>query len=226
MEFLKITYRFEFENLPAKEYELKFDGKTMSLLNDHPLDVEWAKLDNRKCVHCPWHEKDHPMCPVAQNLEGVASHFSNEKSFLETTIIVTTGERAFVKKASLQEGLQGIFGLIMATSGCPHMDFLRTMARFHMPFSTEIETMVRTTSLYLLKQYFKQRDGLPADFHLKGLEQLYENVTKVNQGIVDRIRGMSRGDADRNALVLLDCYASLLSMEMSGDMGEVRKAVE
>lgn len=85
---------------------------------------------------------------------------------------MTTEDRAYLKVASLQEGLQGIFGLIMATSGCPHMDFLKPMARFHMPFSSSIETMVRTTSLYLLKQYFNLKDGKPADFLLKGLEAI------------------------------------------------------
>ena len=34
-------------------------------------------------------------------------------------------------------------GLIMATAGCPWTDRLRPMARFHLPFATEAETVYR-----------------------------------------------------------------------------------
>jgi hypothetical protein len=225
MDVLVISYRFELPDGQVQVYDLKFERSTMSVINENPSQAEWARLDSKKCSHCPLDSREHPYCPIALNLQGVAVHFANDKSFIETKIQVTTDERTYVKMASLQEGLQGIFGLIMATSGCPHMDFLKPMARFHMPFSSDIETMVRTTSLYLLRQYFNLKDGKPADFLLKGLEENYLNVTLVNQGIVERIRGMSAGDADRNALVLLDCFASVMSMEMSGDMGDVRKAM-
>lgn len=226
MDVLAISYRFELPDGQVQVYDLKFNRQTMGMINEDPSQADWARLDSKKCSHCPLSSQEHPYCPIALNLQGVAAHFADDKSFLETQIQVKTDDRTYVKRASLQEGLQGIFGLIMATSGCPHMDFLKPMARFHMPFSSEIETMVRTTSLYLLKQYFNLKDGKPADFQLKGLEANYANVALVNQGIVDRIRGMSAGDADRNALVLLDCFASMMSMEMSGDMGDVRQAIE
>ncbi|MBL7671602.1 MAG: hypothetical protein JNM39_14045 [Bdellovibrionaceae bacterium] len=226
MDVLVISYRFELPAGQVQVYDLKFDRQTMKMINENPSQVDWVRLDSKKCSHCPLNSKDSPYCPIAQNLHGVAAHFANDKSVVETKIQVTTGDRTYSKIASLQEGLQGIFGLIMATSGCPHMEFLKPMARFHMPFSSDIETMVRTTSLYLLRQYFNLKDGKPADFLLKGLEANYANVALVNQGIVERIRGMSVGDADRNALVLLDCFSSMISMEMSGDMGDVRQAME
>ena len=59
----------------------------------------------------------------------------------------------------------------MATSGCPHMDFFKPMARFHLPLANAEETVYRATSMYLLAQYFLQREGKEADMELEGLKK-------------------------------------------------------
>jgi len=228
MSDLKIVYQFEMDKTHIQKYELNFNEDSMRLNSDisAPAESDWTRLEHKQCSHCPLNSVSSPHCPIAKNLKSVASHFAGEKSFKEATISVSTRERVYVKKASLQEGLQGIFGLIMATSGCPHMDFLRPMARFHLPFATYVETMVRSISFYLMKQYFLIKDGKQSNLDLKGLEDGYAQVAKVNQGIVERIRGVSKGDADQNAMVILDGFAQLLTMEIKGNMNEVRKALE
>jgi hypothetical protein len=72
-----------------------------------------------------------PYCPVARNLARVADHFKDEKSFRKATVFVKSPERFYGKQTDLQTGLQSLFGLIMSTSACPHMEFLRRLAKFH-----------------------------------------------------------------------------------------------
>lgn len=226
MDDIKINYQFITRKNIFQKYELTFDRSSMKLRQQNQNPSEWTRLEHKKCSNCPLNAKDHPHCPVAKNLDYIATQFAQEKSFATCTISVTTEERTYLKKASLQEGLQGIFGLIMATSGCPHLDFLRPQARFHLPFANYLETVIRTTSFYLLKQFFNLKDGRPADFDLKGLDAKYDELAKVNLGILGRIGVIANGDADSNALVILDGFASLLKIVISNDLTVVRKAIE
>jgi len=112
------------------------------------------------------------------------------------------------------EGLSAIFGVIMATSDCPIMNFLKPMARFHLPFASVEETTVRTTSMYLLGQYFKYKDQTDMKIDFKTLENHYTQVKSVNEGIIKRISNVSSEDADKNAIVTLHSLSLFLSMEI------------
>ena len=112
------------------------------------------------------------------------------------------------------EGLSAIFGVIMATSDCSIMNFLKPMARFHLPFSSVEETTVRTTSIYLLGQYFRHKDQSDIKMDFKTLENHYAQVRLVNEGIIKRISSVSKQDADKNAIVTLHSLSLFLSMEI------------
>ena len=147
--------------------------------------------------------------------------FKDKASVAEATVTVTTEERTYVKQLPLQRGIFGIFGLVMATSSCPYMDFLKPMARFHLPFSTAEETIVRSVSMYLLHQYFVAKRGEQPDLGLEQLETHYENIQKVNDGILERIKGVVQNDADLNALIILQGFADLLTMAISKDLSKI-----
>jgi hypothetical protein len=102
----------------------------------------------------------------------------------------------------------------MATSDCPIMEFLKPMARFHLPFSTIDETTVRTASMYLLAQYFKYKDQPGMKFDFNTLEQHYTKVQKVNEGLLKRIQSVGSEDADKNAIITLHSLSQFLSMEI------------
>jgi len=114
----------------------------------------------------------------------------------------------------VMEGLSSIFGVIMATSDCPVMEFLKPMARFHLPFATIEETTVRTASMYLLAQYFKYKDAPGMKFDFRTLENHYSKVKLVNEGLLERINSVSSEDADKNAIVTLHSLSQFLSMEI------------
>ncbi|MCC7405186.1 MAG: hypothetical protein IT288_12375 [Bdellovibrionales bacterium] len=221
---IDFNYKFEFSDMYPLEFHVCLDQKSGKLQFPPNLENEdWTKLDFQKCGHCPLKSQDQPNCPVAVGLGHLVQSFGEMKSFWKTHITVTTSERTYVKDTDVQTGLFSLFGLIMASSGCPHLDFLRPMARYHLPFSSMDETLVRVASMYLLKQYFNAKSGQPTDMELKKLDELYKNVTKVNQGILARIRQVGRGDSKANAVLILDSFAFLFSSELSNDLSSVRE---
>jgi len=66
---------------------------------------------------------------------------------------VTGPNRAYMHETPLHVALSSLIGLYMATGGCPVMERLKPMARFHLPFADEEETMFRAMSAYLLDHY-------------------------------------------------------------------------
>lgn len=125
-----------------------------------------------------------------------------------------TPERTYLKKTSIVEGLSSILGIVMATSKCPIMGFFKPMARFHLPFSTIEETIVRSTSMYLLRQYFEYKSHKAPDLEFSKLDKYYDKVKMVNEGLLTRITTVVKEDADKNAIVVLDSLAQIISMEI------------
>ena len=219
---IQIVYDFAFPDGGAKSYTVALDRATLSYL---PASQEsppaWTRLENHQCGHCPLSPAEHPYCPVATNLSALVEFFKDKASVAEATVTVTSEERTYVKQLPLQRGIFGIFGLVMATSACPYMDFLKPMARFHLPFSTAEETIVRSVSMYLLHQYFVAKHGGAPDLGLEQLETHYENIQKVNDGILERIKGVVENDADLNALIILQGFADLLTIAISKDLSKI-----
>jgi len=219
---IKIVYDFAFPDGGSKAYTVELDRATLSYqppASEQPPD--WARLENNQCGHCPLKPAEDPYCPVATNLATLVEFFKDKASVAEATVTVTTEERTYVKQLPLQRGIFGIFGLVMATSSCPYMDFLKPMARFHLPFSTAEETIVRSVSMYLLHQYFVAKRGEQPDLGLEHLETHYENIQKVNDGILERIKGVVKNDADLNALIILQGFADLLTMAIAKDLSKI-----
>lgn len=80
---------------------------------------DWAKLSFHQCDRCQL--KDTEYCPVAVRLEAPLKSFNSYISYKRVNVTVTSEERIISKETDLQDGLRSLFGLIMATSGCPTM---------------------------------------------------------------------------------------------------------
>ncbi len=224
MAEVHITYRFTFSDGRKVEHKIAIDSDTTLLI---PQNMEpppaWTLLENQKCSHCPLKKETSPHCPVAKNLSAIATDFKDAISYEKVTAEVITEERTFHKELQLQEALFGLFGLVMAVSGCPYLKFLSPMARFHLPFSTFEETMARSVSFYLLRQYFVAKNGGTPDFELKEFAKLYANLDEVNIGMTNRIRTIAKRDAQANSIVTLDSLAKLLSSQVSHRLTDLEK---
>ena len=213
---IRFDYQFQFEDGYTKNYHIALDPNTLSLIpNEHchkPQD--WTHLTYNQCSNCPLVIDSHTFCPVAVNIMELVETFKDVLSYRNCSVMCETEDRTYSKDTSIMEGLSAIFGVIMATSDCPIMNFLKPMARFHLPFSSVEETTVRTASMYLLGQYFRYKDQPEIKMDFKTLENHYAQVRLVNEGIIKRISSVSKQDADKNAIVTLHSLSLFLSMEI------------
>jgi hypothetical protein len=60
---------------------------------------------------------------------------------------------------------------------------------------------------YLLGQFMRSKQSLPADFALAQIPELFHNRHRVNLGLAARMRQALSTDSGVNALVLLDVLA-------------------
>jgi hypothetical protein len=134
---------------------------------------------------------------------------------------VVTEVRSISQDTTAEEGIGSLMGLVSATSGCPHTAFFKPLARFHLPFAGQAETVFRVASMYLLGQYFRKKAGLDADLALKGLRKTYDDVQVVNASVAARLRSATEKDSMLNAIVLLDMYAKTLSFAIDQSLEEI-----
>jgi hypothetical protein len=156
------------------------------------------------------------------NFVDIADRFKDIVSHENVAVTVTTEDRTYAKNTTIQQGLSPLIGIVMATSGCPVLDHLKPMVRFHLPFASLDETVFRMISMYLLVQYYRSRDGLPAEWRLDGLTRVYAEVSIVNRDFANRLRDAAKKDANINALVNLDCFASMVPLVAEDTLKELK----
>lgn len=218
-KLLQLHYRFTLRKGDPLEFPLKLYYPSLKLLQEPPKErPDWTRLEFCQCPHCPLRAKEHPRCPVALGLVDVVSRFATRLSFEEAEVTLETQARRYTQTLPLQHGISSLMGIIMVTAGCPIMDKLRPMVLTHLPFATPEETTYRAISMYLLAQFFVHRRGGRADWELRHLVTLYEDVSQVNRSFTKRLKDASQRDASLNALFNLDCFANftVLSITESG----------
>lgn len=220
-DVIEIRYTFTLGDEEAV-YTVRLDAKTLQCIYEPPAEPPaWTTLGFEQCVGCPLNEAEHPQCPLALSLHGLVEMSRRLLSFAEVHARVEMPDRTVLKQTTAQKAISSLLGLHMATSACPNMRPLRPMARFHTPFASRHETLFRAASAYLLGQYFQRHRGGDADLDLHGLEHAYEKIHRVNVGISRRLRHVSEGDANLNALVLLDLLAQEMPMAIRERLNEI-----
>jgi hypothetical protein len=202
-----ITYRFFASHNERLSVELAFDEKTYRMVL--PADAaypDWARLDFERCPNC--NLPDQATCPAAASLAQFLPQFATRVSYEKAVVEVETPSRTMVSKTTFQHGMAALIGLAMATSGCPRTRFLRPMARTHLPFATDQETVFRTLASHLLGQYVaKGAGGAPVTLSLSELKENYLQLSKVNSAMSERIRAAIKRDAAVNAVIILESFA-------------------
>jgi len=222
METIHFRYIFRFPDDRQEIFDLRLDARTLDLLEDIPDQLpSWTNLDFHQCPNCKLTIQTHPNCPVASHLVNLVTLFKNVVSYDEIRVDIITSERIVYKDTTAQKGISSLMGLIMATSGCPHMSFFKPMARFHLPLASAQETIYRSTSMYLLAQYFMRKQGQGADLELEGLAKIYHHIQMINKSMADRLTAITDKDSAINALILLDIFAKTLPFAIEDSLEEV-----
>jgi len=225
MQNLFYDYHFIYPQHDTKHtIRVDIDSKTLTRITDPSVNhqPEWTRLDYHQCGNCPLNNVDHTYCPVATNIVELIELCNTSMSYEEVTVEVHTPERSIVKETTMQRGVSSLLGVLIATSSCPRTDFLKPMARYHLPLSSEEETIYRATSMYLLAQYFRQQKGFDFDLELKGLVALYHDLAIINQAMALRLRDTGNKDSTVNALVLLDLFVKALPNTIEDSLDEIK----
>lgn len=225
MNIIFFEYIIYFQDKTVRNYRVEIDKKTRRIANtdiDTEDDVEWTNLDYCQCENCPLNKTSQTKCPIAHNLYSLIEIFKDRISFEEVSVEINSDQRIYKKQTTLQIALQSLFGILMAASGCPNMNFLSSMALFHLPFASFEETILRAASFYLLSQFFHKNNNKPFDFSMDGLKKQYEAVEKVNQGLLERIQSIEvEGDASLNAITTLNAFAQMFSLQYELDLASI-----
>lgn len=219
----EIRYIFHLPDGRGETIALSFADDTFLLQLPTEAHPEiWTRLDFHRCSHCPLDSATTPFCPLARALGGFIQGFDQFYSYEIARVEVVTAQRTIVTNQPLQAGMASILGLVGATSGCPHLDFFRPMARFHLPFASEQETLFRALSIHLLGEYMRAGGQGQAPIGLSTLQDRYAAVAEVNYAMADRIRAAFKKDVVVNAIVILDSFAHAVPWVIDDALVEIR----
>jgi len=224
MSWPSVKYVFSFVGGRREEFVLRFDAGSFDLVAPPVAQPpEWTRLTAHRCGNCPLDAHTHSHCPLALALAEPVQRLGDVVSYEPVRVEVITEERRMVQDTTAQDGVSALLGLINATSGCPVTAFLKPMARYHLPFANESETVYRAASMYLMGEYFRARETPSTpDLALQGLLEIYRGMEVVNRGIVARLRAARTEDSTLNAIVLLDLYAKQLPYAVETSLGELK----
>jgi len=222
LKIKNITYDFIFEDGKVENFQLEMNLENQTIKNNIPEELPgWTKLEFNKCSNCPLQESESPHCPLSVNLVKVIDRFSNILSYDKVDLKITLDEKEIRQKTDAQTAVSSIMGLLIATSGCPHTEFLKPMAHFHFPLATEEETLFRSTGSFLLSQYFKLQHGSIEKVNLNELAECYKQINTVNLGVSRRIKAASKADSTVNAIVMLDIFALVFPEAIEDSLKEI-----
>lgn len=223
MDVFRIEYIFRFPNGRIEAFDMRMEAETMEFIDKPSGDLPfWARLDFQQCPHCLLAGDDHPYCPVAACLADVVKRFAQVRSYDALELEVITPERRIIHQTTAQRGISSMLGILFPAAGCLHTAFFRPMVRFHLPLSTEQDTIFRAGGMFLLSQYFRQKQGLAAGLNFDGLEKLYNAMNLVNMNIAERLRHVERSESAVNAIVLLDVFTQTLPMVIDSQLEDIR----
>ncbi len=204
-ESISFKYHFLFENGEEKLFEIDLDNLTLDYIQK-PLDSypQWAELEFQQCPNCTLTSEQHKYCPIAKNTIKITEFFDHMKSSEKITLRIVTEQRDYTKNTDLQSGVESLLGLIMVTSGCPVLDELRPMARFHLPFVSHNETVYRAVSMYLLGQFFEFKHNKTPDWKLENLNKIYDEINIINKAFLKRLNEVKTENKTLDAGIILD----------------------
>ncbi len=216
----RIRYRFDFPDGTQTFLDFSFDAMDFRLVNAAPVAPPfWTDLKFNQCANCPLSAVEHPHCPAALQMAAAIEPLKALVSFDAVGVTVTQAERTIYAQTTAQQAMSSVLGLIMATAGCPWTDRFRPMARFHLPFASEVETVYRSVSMFLLARELAGTSDLEG---FAALEKLYENLHIVNRDMSRRLGAATRTDPAQNAMALLDAYTTLLPAALESSLEELK----
>jgi hypothetical protein len=220
----EFNYKLTLSDGNVLEFPIRIDLNTETFCppdNRQELPA-WTALNYQRCENCPLSESATPHCPVAVNLMPLIQISAALTSYEAVQLELKTKDRTISGNTTLQRALSSVLGLIMATSPCPHTEYLKPMAHFHLPLANPDETVYRTTTMYLLAQHFRYNDGLDAALDFNGLTEIYQQLQIINRYLTRRFQAAISEDATVNAIILLDLLSQSVTWSIEDGLDQLR----
>ena len=222
-EPLRVRYCFDLPNGSQETIDLKFDVSDFRLLNTPPTEPPfWTELRFNQCANCPLNSEQHPHCPAALHMAPAVELLSALVSFDTVGVTVIQTECTLQTETTAQQAMSSVLGLIMATAGCPWIDRLRPLARFHQPFASDVETVYRSICMFLLARELLGGNNQDDASGFAALAQLADNLHVVNRDMSRRLGAAAKTDPARNAMALLDSCTTLLSAALDNSLSDLQ----
>ena len=227
MDTIDFSYRIDLADGRREVFEIRLRPETMLSMDDHVGELpEWTELGCHQCPNCPLTVDTEPHCPLAVRLLPLVERLRGIRSYREIRVEVSTEERTVSAIAPAQEGISSLMGLLIATSGCPHTEFLKPMARFHLPMASTEETLYRVVSMYAVSCLLRMRRGEKVEPDFDELFGHYDALRVVNRAIANRLKLADEEDGTLNAIILLDFTAQLLPVSLEESLRPLEKLFE
>jgi len=225
MDTIDIHYQLALDDGRNEEFDIRLHpGSLLPIGSGEDEDApDWTRLEFQQCPHCPLQPDEHPRCPLALRLLPVVERLSGTLSYQEVGLTVSFEGRSLTATTSAQEAISSLLGLLIATCGCPHTEFLKPMARFHLPLATTEETLYRVFSMYALSRLLRLRNGEKLDTGFDDLFHRYEAMRIVNRSITDRLKSADEDGSTVNAIILLDYVAQLVPGSLDDEIAELEQ---
>lgn len=209
---INFKYHFEFESGKKLDFEITLDPDTLTIIHtgverDLP---DWTKRSYHQCPNCTLEGAEHTYCPIAVEVTDLITAFKDHVSHEVVNVVVESEQRSYSHRGPLQHAVSSLLGIYMTTSGCPVLEKLKPMVRFHLPFASLEETTYRHISMYLTAQFVRAQKGLSADWKLEHLLSTYDEIHKLNTYFCKRITSEAAKDANLNAVVILNNFADYI----------------
>lgn len=220
---IRTLYRFLRQGRPAQEIEVLVDAQT--LLSDPGVPLPYPAWTRHDATPCECGDSEAEYCPLAIRLVRPLALFRDVISYEPVTVEVETEERFYRKEVDMQQALSSLFGLLMATSGAPAMAIFRPMARYHLPFSSFEETFFRVSGSYLLRELLRDAEEIDRHNVIDGLNRVYQQVARVNEGVMRRLRAgdSEMADSSPNAVALLAAFSGLVPLTAEKQLQEIAR---
>lgn len=214
-----ISYHFSFADGREEHIVLTLDPDSGEII--YPKDEQppaWARLGYKQCQHCPLQQDEVTYCPIARNISHLFAGKNTGASHEKISLRVEMGTRTYIFETTSQRALSSLFGLIGALSPCPHTQPLKPMGIMHLPLASDVETLMRISSLFLLRSYLANQDNPALPVDLSEMQSTYENLAQLNKDMAVRLRAASSSDAAVNAITLLDVLVKDVRFEMDSQL--------
>ncbi len=218
-----VIYRFFAADNEKIEVRLDFDAITFQL---RPVAGQprppWARLEPHFCPGCGL-PAGSVFCPTALGFARFLGAFDSRFSYEKAVVEIETPERVVLSKGRFQAGMASLLGLVCATSGCPSTQFLRPLARFHIPFADGNEALFRIVSVQLLGRHLQAAETGARDRPMFAeVWERYATLLSVAAHLADRLRPVVQRFAPLNARILLDSFEEIAPADIDEAVAALR----